>query len=288
MISGKSFVLSASFPASVSGEDGLRAAIQTIAPYGFSVVEYYSEGCGPERVKTLMGGRRSIFLAGARQKAQGLSLCTPDESERLRAVKELSECMCFALRAGAEAVLISSGGRPAMDEDEPRCLGLLRDSILRLHEAVPDMKLLLEPGDRDIEYRQLIGSTDVAVKFLKALPKQVPLELTFDMSHAAQLGEDLSSAWDAAKDYCSHVHLANCVLKQGAPLYGDKHPFFGIRDGVYSHDDAKAFFSRLAEDARPVIVGIEMICSKESQAGFFERLVADAGWFFGQPEVTSI
>jgi sugar phosphate isomerase/epimerase len=283
MISGKSFVLSASFPASTRSEDGLSAAIQSIAPYDFSVVEYYSEVCEPERVRVLMEGRRSIFLAGARQKSQGLSLCTLDESERLRAVKALSECMRFALRAGAEAVLITSGGRPSRDEDEPHCFEMLRDSILRLHEAVPDMKLLLEPGDRDIEFCQLIGGTDVAVKFLETVLKQVPLTLTFDMSHVAQLGEDLPSAWNVAKDYCSHVHLANCVLKQGSPLYGDKHPFFGIRDGVYSHDDAKAFFSRLAEDTKPVIVGIEMICPKGAHAGFFECLASDAGWFFGQP-----
>jgi len=58
------------------------------------------------------------------------------------------------------------------------------------------MEILLEPGDRDVEYRYLIGHTDMAVSFIEGVRSEVPcIGLVFDISHIAQLNEDIYSSW---------------------------------------------------------------------------------------------
>jgi hypothetical protein len=282
MVKSKSFVLSASFPSSKKGYDGLKKALDIITPYHFTTIEYYSEDVSADKVSLLMEGRRSIFLAGARQKAAGLNPCALDKDVRDKAVAELGECFRFARQAGAAALMLSSGPRPEHESDDPQCLIYLADSLESLHKLEPDLPILLEPGDRDVEYRHLLGYTPVSVEFTAACRKNgLPLGLIFDISHIAQLGEELGAAWVAARPYCDHVHLANCVLEKQHSLYGDKHPLFGVPGGVYTHQDAYGFLSVLQEDPQPLTVSLEVICPfNESEDGFFPRLVSDTGWFF--------
>lgn len=281
MIRETSLVLSAAFPSSKSREDGLAEALAQIEPYGVACVEYYCEGCKPERVRSLLDGISGIFLAGARQKAMNLNPSSRDADVREFAVRQMEECFHFARETGARAVMMSSGTRPENERDDTECLKHLEDSIFRLHRTEPDLEILLEPGDRDVEYRHLVGPTPMAVALARKLRENgAPVGLLFDMSHVAQLGEELYQAWDAAKDVCGHVHLANCVLERESPIYGDKHPFFGVEAGVYSHHEARAFFSKLEEEPFPMTVGLEMICSELDEKEFFRRLAKDTSWFF--------
>jgi len=284
MIVAKSFVLSASFPLSKTGPDCLRSALEQLAPWGIDTIEYYNMNVAPDRLAALMRGKRSIFLAGARQKAENLSPCSLDRDIREKAVAGLGECFHHARQAGAQAVMVSSGGRPANEKDDAECLRLLMDSLNRLHELEPGLPILLEPGDRDVEYRHLLGPTAWAAEFASGCRNRgIPLGLIFDISHVAQLGEEPEAAWDTARPFCDHVHFANCVLKKGSPLYGDKHPFFGVPDGVYTHDDARNFLTLLENEQKPLTVSLEMICPQEEEENhFFHRLVTDTGWFFEQ------
>jgi sugar phosphate isomerase/epimerase len=278
----KSFVLSAAFPGSKRGLKGLRRALDLLAPYRFSAIEYYCEEVSPGQAAALLAGKTSVFLAGARQKMAGLNPCALDRETREKAVAELGECFHFAREAGAAAVMLSSGSRPPGEADDALCLAYLADSLHRLHRVEPELPMLLEPGDRDVEYRQLLGPSRWSADFAAARRKEgLPLALIFDMSHAAQLGEHLETAWDTVKPCCDHIHLANCVLEKNSPIYGDKHPFFGIPQGVYSHQRARDFLARLVNDPRPLRVSLEMICPPgEREDDFFARLAADTGWFF--------
>jgi sugar phosphate isomerase/epimerase len=199
-------------------------------------------------------------------------------------VEELRDCFHFARDAGAFAVMVSSGPRPDREADDPACLACLADSLQALHQAEPALEILLEPGDRDVEYRHLLGPARMSADFAKTLVQTgLPLGLIFDISHSAQLGEDPYEAWETVKPYCRHVHLANCVLVKGSPIYGDKHPFFGVKDGVYSHDDARKFLSVLEAAPEPLRVTLEMICpAGEEEEDFFRRLVEDTEWFFSK------
>ncbi len=277
----KSFVLTSAFPSSKTGFEALKSAVESIEPYDFSMVEYYCGNCRADQIRSLLGKYKSVFLAAALQKEQGLNLCTPIADDRKKAINLLSECFRFARQAGAQSVLINSGKRPENEVQDKECLKYLKDSICKLHQQVNDIQILLEPGDRNVEYHHLIGHTDMAVSFIDDICTDVPnISLVFDMSHIAQLNEDLYASWEMAKKHCTHVHLANCVLDRNSSLYGDKHPLFGVKGSVYSHDTARAFYEHLQSENRPIVVGIEMICHESSEQRFFERFASETGWFF--------
>jgi len=282
MIKAKSFVLSAAFPGSKKGIDSIRQALDLLAPWGIDTIEYYNADVSPDRIAALMYGKRSVFLAGARQKMENLNPCSLDRNIREKAITGLGECFHYARQAGSAAVMLSSGVRPANEKDDAECLALLMDSLNRLHELEPDLPILLEPGDRDVEYRHLLGPTARAAEFTFACRNQgIPLGLIFDMSHAAQLGEVLEEAWNKARPVCDHVHFANCVLKKNSPLYGDKHPFFDVPDGVYTHKDAQDFLALLKNEKNSLTAGLEIICSTgEDERIFFNSITAAHCWFF--------
>ncbi|MHB8064318.1 MAG: sugar phosphate isomerase/epimerase family protein [Ruminiclostridium sp.] len=277
----KSFVLSSAFPSSKTSFEALKKAVDYIKPYDFSMVEYYCEKCSADSVRKLLGEHQSIFLAAALQKTQGLNLCSPITDNRKRSVEALAECFLFAQQAGAKSVLINSGSRPENHKYDSICLDYLKDSICELHHRIKDIHILLEPGDRDVEYHHLIGHTDMAISFIKDIRSEVScIDLLFDISHIAQLDEELYSAWNLAEKYCSHIHLANCVLDRSSLLYGDKHPLFSVKNGVYSHEAAKTFYQYLQNGNLPLTVGIEMICPEVSEQTFFEHFAAETRWFF--------
>jgi hypothetical protein len=72
----------------------------------------------------------------------------------------------------------------------------------------------------------------------------------------------------------------HCVLDRNSPVYGDKHPLFSVENGVYTHDAAKGFYQHLQKEKSPLSVGIEMICSEDSEQSFFESFAAETAWFF--------
>ena len=282
MITEKSFVLPATFPGSKLGEDGLRSVLEQLFPLGINTIEYYNVNVSPDRISEMMQGKRSIFLAGTRQKAENLIPCSLERDVREKAVTGLGECFHIARQAGASAVMLSSGKRPEDEKDDDECMKVLIDSLGRLHELEPELPILLENGDRDVEYRHLLGPTEWTVDFIKRCRNQgIPLGLVFDMSHAAQLGEDLLKAWGVGRTVCSNVHLANCILKKNHPLYGDKHPFFDVPDGVYTGNDALNFIALLQKEKAPLTVSLEIICpAGEDEREFFERIKALHPWFF--------
>ncbi len=94
-----------------------------------------------------------------------------------------------------------------------------------------DFNILMEPEDRDVRYRHLLGHTQMAVYFVEDIHAEVPsLGLIFDNSHIAQLNENLYTSWNLAKKYCTtHAHLANFVLNRLFPLYLHTHISLWVR-----------------------------------------------------------
>jgi len=125
------------------------------------------------------------------------------------------------------------------------------------------LSLSIEPVDRDVQLKGLIGPTEEAVEVVEAVRRRWPnVGLTLDLSHILELGESPEQAVAIGKDYLDHIHLANTVLEPGHPLYGDQHPQFGVPHGVVDVPAVARFLTILREanfftpqayGARPVV-----------------------------------
>lgn len=92
---------------------------------------------------------------------------------------------------------------------------------------------LLEPFDRTIDKKFLLGPIDECVQFLGSLSKEINnIGIELDFAHLPLMGEDFEASILKTAPYLKRVHLGNCVLRnKNNPLYGDQHPPIGIEEG---------------------------------------------------------
>lgn len=224
-----------------------------------------------------------VFLLAGKQKKDRAWLCSCEETARRRAVDHAAEMLEAGQECGCKRFLLTSGEMPA-EQDVPAALDALERSLDRLSACLePDMLLTLEPGDRTVDARQLIGPTEEALHFIaRCRELSLPVRLTMDASHCRQLGEEPGAAFAAASSAADHFHLANCTLDKRDSLFGDKHVDFDYPGGELSRADALSLMDQVkgfgAEN--PVIVGLEIINrAADLQAGAAEILARNA-WFF--------
>ncbi len=111
-----------------------------------------------------------------------------------------------------------------------------------------NMKVIIEPGDRDIDKRFLLGPTPEAVEVVKMVRQKGTqnIGLMVDMSHLPLLGESFAQAIRTAGEWLWHIHLGSCVVKDEThPLYGDKHVPLGLKDSENGLDELADFLSEL-------------------------------------------
>ena len=158
--------------------------------------------------------------------AEKLSLSSPDAALRRHTVERLRTLVGEAAACGAELIGIPSGADPgpALRRDATRYLA---DSLLSLKEKLaehPGVALLIEPLDREVHKRQLIGPMEEAVELVKAVRAAgVPLFICWDSAHEALGGADLLTSFALAAPYMAQFHLCNAVLDPASALYGDYH-----------------------------------------------------------------
>jgi len=164
---------------------------------------------------------------------QKLDINSEDPSKTKEAIKVLEPQIDEAKEIGARRFTVLSGPDPGSEKRE-RARGILVDSLIELCGYAKDrgLSVTLETFDRTIEKKSLIGPSDEALEVSKAVRKSFPdFGLMYDMGHAPLLDEDPAKTLRLLKDHLVHVHVGNCVKKQGLPAYGDQHPRFGISGG---------------------------------------------------------
>ena len=262
-----SLVLPQAFPGL---DDGAVPGVveRAAAEHGFDVVELTPAvgsaarraiGSGLERA-----GVGAVFLAGLPLLRAGVALCSAGEDRR-RAVAVVRDTIEQASEAGAAAVLVTSG-RSDDPLDRGAALSRLVDSLSELAafaaEVAPELRLRLEPTDTDLQHRQLVGATTLAVSVVEQVGQRgLDLDLNLDLSHLLELGEQPAQSLARARPHCSHVHLANCVLERGHPLRGDRHPPFGHPRslvGVPELAETLRSLDRLGYLAPDVVIGLEV------------------------------
>ena len=206
-----------------------------VGELGFRAVEIVSiddEQVRNDVRKALDGaGASAICLGGLPLLRAGLSLSSAGD-DRGQAVALACQLVDNAHAFGATALLVTSGRD--FDETQRRAArDRLTDSLLRICDYALtrgfELRVRLEPTDRDLRHRQLIGPTSEALEIADAISRRVDnFDLNLDLSHLLQLGEDPLDGLRRGAPHCHHVHLANCVLDDPtSPLFGERHPPFG-------------------------------------------------------------
>ena len=282
----KSIVLTALVPAARKDEAVFLKTVDRFAGLGVKTLEYacpLDEAAG--RGKQLaQRGLDGVFLAATFQKEGQQNLASPVKEEHAQALSACKSYLDAAIQAGAKGVLITSGRYPDDPAQESEAWQALEDSLYALLEVAHDhIRLLLEPGDRTVDSRQLAGPTEDVLALMRRMNQ--PLEdfaLTMDISHLAQLGEKPYPALEKTAPFCDHVHLANCVLTPGHPLYGDKHPLFSYPGAYYSCQQIRETADYLRENSphKRLTLALEVISREQNPFQILEQLVKEEAWFF--------
>lgn len=161
----------------------------------------------------------------------GLNLSDLDEENRKRSYQRAIQCLDDTREAGASAVSVISGPRPADPEKRAAALQGLADSmthICRAAQAEPRLRVILEPLDWDTHKKCSLGLTDEAVAICEQVRQAGSnLNLCIDTAHLILNGEDPVEALALAQPYLLEFHYCNCVTDRSHPLFGDWHIPFG-------------------------------------------------------------
>lgn len=252
-------VFPAAFPRFSSDEHGLSLELEkTIGTGLFKAMELARIIDPTERsmVRGILADSqlKCVYLGGITILNEGLNLSSLDENVRTEAFRRLSSLMDDAEDLGAALFLVSSGPDPGGDLRN-EALDQLKKSICALCEHASDIAtgqpitVTLEHYDRDVHRRFLLGPSSETSQFAHAVrAEHANFGITLDQSHLAQLGETPSAALKELGDTVCHVHLANCLIRDGSsPLYGDCHPPFGIDGGEVGADEISSFLLALQE-----------------------------------------
>lgn len=183
----------------------------------------------------------------------GKSLCASDRNLRHDSVMAAKKVIDDACYFGASSVLLISGTDPGLDKRQEAKAFLIESLGELVHHAKSvdgGLRVTLEPADRDIHRKQLIGPIAEAVEIARMVRQQhtADIELTIDMSHLAQLGENRQEALQTAGGFFHHVHIANAIIKnKNHSRFGDEHPRFGIEEGEHDRESIVEFLKILKQ-----------------------------------------
>ncbi len=180
-----------------------------------------------------------------------LDLNSPVPQQREAAVSIIKGGIDEAYSLGASKLAVLSGPAPAKDK-YGQARELLADSLTQIcsyAQGKGDLGITMEIFDRDYDKKLLIGPTPEAVAVAKEVKRHYPnFGLMVDLSHLPLLKETPDFAIKTAKDYLTHVHIGNCMLKdKNHPAYGDKHPPFGIAAGENDVEEVRQLLKALMD-----------------------------------------
>lgn len=268
-----SSVLTAFFPKSVEKLDVLLEGMALSAEMGFDTVEFFYDGPETEQIRDALSRYKlsSIFLASYGMKARGLDPGHPDLEERSRVLDFMEGWVDQARSCGCSQIMIvsgpdsrDSGERASRLERTRKTIGALCEYGIR--EPSP-VRISLEAFNDTGEPWFLLGPTSRSVEIAEALVSFCSnFSLTLDLSHLLQLREDPGESIEAAAAHCAHIHLANCIIADPAhPLFGDKHPAFGVEKGEVDEAILSDILSgiitneALVQQPYPLTLGLEVI-----------------------------
>ncbi len=189
------------------------------------------------------------YCAQPIQLAEKLDINSLDTPQREAAIARIKIAVDEAYSLGAGKFAMLSGPAPAADR-YAEAKKLLADSLIQICDYAKskgDLGITLEIFDREHDKKCLIGPTEEGVEVADAVRKQHPgFGLMVDLSHLPLLGESSEYALLTAKDYLTHVHMGNCLMKDTShPACGDKHPAFGVAGSENDVEELRLYLKAL-------------------------------------------
>ena len=157
---------------------------------------------------------------------KGLSLSSLDAEERRKAVDYAVELVAGSAETGALRIGLQSGPDPgdALRDEAKKALTESCLEISRAAEQYKGLYLLIEPLDRYVHKKQLLGPIKETVEWFADLKQQCSnFYIHWDSAHEVLGGADLKESIRLAAPYLAQFHLCNCIAEPGHPYYGDHH-----------------------------------------------------------------
>jgi sugar phosphate isomerase/epimerase len=227
------------YPATIKGEGPIVETIRKVAldDY-FEAIEITTIKNKDERalVKKMLDTSHMTVAYGGQPRllTTGMNINDLNEEGRQKALANLKEGIDEAYEIGAKGFAFLSG-KYEEDKKEEAYEALVKSTreLCSYAKSKGDMNISLEVFDYDIDKKSLIGPADLALRFAKEIRKEFEFfGLMVDLSHIPLIHETIEESILPVKDYITHAHIGNCVMKNpDMPAYGDVHPRFGFPNG---------------------------------------------------------
>lgn len=218
-----------------------------------------------QRARRMLESAHMSICYGAHPRLlAGLNPNAIDERERLRAENELLRIVDEAHDMGAKGVCILAGKWTEETKDE--AFRQLRKTTGRVceHAAKCGMLVEMEVFDYDVDKRLLIGPAPDAARFAAEMRgEHENFGLVVDLSHIPLTHESTEFVVRSLRQYITHFHIGNAVIRPGCDGYGDKHPRFGFPNSANDAPQLLDFFRVLRREGffradKPCILSIEV------------------------------
>ena len=154
-----------------------------------------------------------------------MSLCDLNDRRRAETIRYLKMQADLAAECGYSTFGVPSGPYPG-DEFHDEAMAVQADTLARIadYTALLGMNCSIEPLDRYVHKKALIGPMDEVVRWFKPLHRAHPnLFLHWDSSHEQLGGLGIFNTLDMAAPYMSQIHLCDCIDDPTHPCFGDLH-----------------------------------------------------------------
>ncbi len=227
------------YPTTIKGEGPIAESVRKVVldDY-FEAIEITTIKNNAERasVKKMLDTSHMTVAYGGQPRllTTGMNINDLNEEARQKAVTNLKEGIDEAYEMGAKGFAFLSG-KYDEDKKEEAYQALVKSTkeLCSYAKSKGNLKISLEVFDFDIDKKSLIGPADLALRYAKEIRKEYEsFGLMVDLSHIPLIHETIEESILPVKDYITHAHIGNCVMKSAdLPAYGDVHPRFGFANG---------------------------------------------------------
>lgn len=254
------------YPETMKGEGPILETIKKVVTDNyFDVIEVTwikDKKVREQAAKMIKSGHMSVaYGSQPRMLTTGMNINDLDEEKRLAALNSLKEGIDEAYELGATGFAFLSGKYEEETKEESyRQLVKSTRELCAYAKSKGDMPVILEIFDYDLDKKSIIGPAELARRFAEEMTAEFDnFGLMADLSHIPQLRETNMESLEPIKEYLKHIHIGNCVIKEGYEGFGDTHVGFGFPNSENDVDELvdflKALFDigYLGEGKRPVV-----------------------------------